>query len=402
LPPSVEGRPAETADAVELDALPQAATIVDADGTVLAANGEVGALGVGELVGRSLLDLLDEPEPVRAGLAASGGGAWAAETVGRRADGVPFPLDVAGRPLGDGRSLLLLRDRNADGSLVSLAERHFEAAFESSPIGMALYDTDGRFVRVNEAMCQLLGRPQEQLIGIRDQELTHPADRDADLDAAARVLAGELATFQTEKRFVAPDGTPVWVIANLTFLRDHHGRPISWLGQFQDVTEHRRLAEHDPLTGLCNRRRFGDALEELLRHGARYGPAGSLLLFDLDGLKQVNDRFGHAAGDTVLLEVARAVQERTRETDVLARLGGDEFSILLPHRGEDGAVPLARDLAELVASLRFDFDPEARVTASIGIASLDPEAGADAVLTAADRALYEAKHAGGDGWRLAR
>ena len=81
-------------------------------------------------------------------------------------------------------------------------------------------------------------------------------------------------THQCEKRFVRPDGTVVWVLANLTFLRDEAGRPLSWVGQFQDVTEHRALAERDMLTQLYNRRRFGEALEESLGHSARHQPTG--------------------------------------------------------------------------------------------------------------------------------
>ncbi|MGH2722601.1 MAG: PAS domain S-box protein [Actinomycetota bacterium] len=96
---------------------------------------------------------------------------------------------------------------------------------------MALFNTDGEYVRVNAALCAFLGRTREELIGRRDQEFTHPDDRQSDVDAAWRILRGEIHTWQCEKRFVRPDGGIVWAIANLTFLRDADGNPMTWVGQ---------------------------------------------------------------------------------------------------------------------------------------------------------------------------
>ena len=148
-------------------------------------------------------------------------------------------------------------DRNARGTL--------DAAFDAMPIGMALFNTDGEYVRVNAALCALLDRSLEDLIGTRDQELTHPDDRQSDVDAAWRILNGELNSWQCEKRFVRPDGTIVWTLASLTFLRDEYGRPLCWVGQFQDVTDLRRMASRDPLTDALNRRALDAELAALRR-----------------------------------------------------------------------------------------------------------------------------------------
>ena len=120
------------------------------------------------------------------------------------------------------------------------AQRHFDIAFDAAPLGMALFNTDGEYVRVNASLCRLLGRTEDELLGRRDQELTHPDDRQSDIDAAWRILRGEIHTWQCEKRFLRPDGSVVWALANLTFLRDEEGNPISWMGQFQDVTDRKR------------------------------------------------------------------------------------------------------------------------------------------------------------------
>jgi PAS domain S-box-containing protein len=89
---------------------------------------------------------------------------------------------------------------------------------------MALFNSDGEYIRVNSALCHMLGRPAEELHGRRDQEITHPDDRDADVAAAWEILEGRRGTHHCEKRFLHADGSIVWVIANLTFLRDHAGR----------------------------------------------------------------------------------------------------------------------------------------------------------------------------------
>ena len=269
-------------------------------------------------------------------------------------------------------------DRNAPGTL--------DAAFDAMPIGMALFNTDGEYVRVNGALCALLGRDAAELIGMRDQELTHPDDRQSDVDAAWRVLNGEVDTWQCEKRFVRPDGSVVWALANLTFLRDEYARPLCWVGQFQDITELRRLASRDPLTDALNRRAFGVELER-----AR---DASVLVIDLDGFKDINDAHGHHAGDELLRRTADAIRGRLRRDDVLGRLGGDEFAVLLPHCDAAQAILVGNDLAALVAGQRFLFDGiECRVTASIGVA---PVTTADEALAAADRAMYDAKAVGGN------
>src|SRR5205085_12260736 len=115
-------------------------------------------------------------------------------------------------------------------------------------------------------------RTADELIGRRDQELTHPDDRASDVEVAWRILRGELDTHQTEKRFLRPDGSLVWTIANLSFLRDEDGLPLASLGRFQDITELRRAshdlhhqASVDSLTGCLNRRCGLEALDAEVR-----------------------------------------------------------------------------------------------------------------------------------------
>jgi diguanylate cyclase (GGDEF)-like protein/PAS domain S-box-containing protein len=153
-------------------------------------------------------------------------------------DGTPVRLKTLRSQQIDGTTLCLLREVRGD-ELVDDLSAYFDVAFDHAPIGMALLGADGRYVRVNDALCAMLGRARATLMGERDNEITHPDDRARDVELAWRILRGELDSAQLEKRFLRPDGSIVWVISNMTYLRDETGTGIAWVGQWQDVTAHR-------------------------------------------------------------------------------------------------------------------------------------------------------------------
>jgi diguanylate cyclase (GGDEF)-like protein len=156
------------------------------------------------------------------------------------------------------------------------------------------------------------------------------------------------------------------------------------------------LSSEDPLTGLGNRRRFQARLEEEFARAQRYGAPLSVLVADLDGLKELNDRCGHRIGDEALTRVASAIRTGSRAADFAARWGGDEFALLAPSTGSEDAVRLA----ERVRSLASEHDSgRERISVSIGVATFDPKSGTDSaegLMRQADAALYAAKAAGRD------
>ena len=171
------------------------------------------------------------------------------------------------------------------------------------------------------------------------------------------------------------------------------------------LTKTERLAMTDALTGVFNRRRFGDELHREWAIARRYGHALSLLLVDLDSFKGVNDKDGHRAGDATLKNIAEILARSVREVDVCARYGGDEFVILLPHTPATQAIVVAERARAEVAKVRATWAGEARhVSLSIGISSTEDAsvANEEALVEAADRALYLAKHEGRDRVVLAR
>jgi diguanylate cyclase (GGDEF)-like protein/PAS domain S-box-containing protein len=386
---------------LSIDFLPSAVAVIDASGRVCRANGRWWSLlrsaprpdhaaYIGEwFPGAEVLEALFD----------AAAASRAARFQARRADGVPVTVTIEASLDPTSGCLICIAREIAGDDLLEESQRYLDVAFESAPIGMALFDTSGRYVRVNDALCRLLGRSREQLIGRRDQELTHPDDRQSDIDASWRILQGELDTWQTEKRFIHASGDVVWAIANLTFLRDHAGRPLSWLGQFQDITERRQreellghLAVHDELTGIANRRGLMQELSDRLSRARRCAEAGAVLILDLDGFKDINDQHGHQAGDALLQTVTQALSTRLRRSDFIARLGGDEFAVILPQADAGAAQTVAEQLLAAVRQIGC-----AALSASCGIAFYDSRAdNADAVLVAADHAMYRAKASGRD------
>ena len=313
--------------------------------------------------------------------------------------------DMQGRVIGASTVARDVTDRKRAAEALAEAEERFRGAFDGAPIGMALIDADGRFSRVNEALCGITGYLRGQLEGKRIEDITHPDDAGAEHEELEAMRAGERQVQKAERRFVHASGHPVWVALQTTLIRSSEGRPLRFLAQIQDVTDRKRheeelryLADHDPLTGLLNRRALN---RELASHAARvrrYGAEGALLVLDIDHFKAINDRLGHQAGDELIVRVAELLRGRLRQSDVLARLGGDEFAMLLPKVDPSTAKGVADDL---IRTLR----DEPRVTAaaggttmsaSVGLASFDPDLSGEDVLVNADLAMYDAKEEGRD------
>jgi diguanylate cyclase (GGDEF)-like protein/PAS domain S-box-containing protein len=282
------------------------------------------------------------------------------------------------------------------------AQEHFELVFEQAPIGMALLAPDRRWVRVNSALLAITGYELEVLLAKTLAEVTHPDDLSIDRDHARQLLAGQIRDYQMEKRFFHAEGHVISTKLSVSLVRDQQGSPLNFIAQIEDITERKRmeerlrhLADHDPLTGLRNRRLFERDLSMQVGRCRRYGERAALLVIDLDGFKQVNDVYGHKTGDDLLKAVSYALEQRLRGTDLVARLGGDEFAVLLCHTDWEAASTVAEDLRRLIADCHAPAaGSQVSTGASIGVARIDGDVVNDeAVLIEADRAMYVAKQA---------
>jgi diguanylate cyclase (GGDEF)-like protein/PAS domain S-box-containing protein len=285
------------------------------------------------------------------------------------------------------------------------SEERFIQAFDHAPVGMALLDSSGRHVKANDAMATMLGRSRDSLSGVAPEAIMPAGEAAACHRLVAALLRGDHASFRGDTTLVRADGRRIRAAVHMTLLKRADGEaPI--LVHATDVTEQRlaerrmkHLADHDPLTGLLNRRGFGAALQSHVAHARRYGTAGALLILDLDGFKAVNDALGHEAGDRLLVQVSAELRVCLRETDVVARLGGDEFAVILPSETLEEASAVAAKITERVrdASIGAAGPTLTGVTVSIGVAAFtgDDDDGDD-VLRQADLAMYSAKAAGRD------
>ena len=314
-----------------------------------------------------------------------------------------------GRPARLAGTCQDVTDERAVQTALQAAEERFRCSFDEARIGMLIIDLDGRYLRVNDAFCAIVGYTQEQLAGLSREHITHPDGVDADADAVRSLLAGEATSHMSEKRYVHASGHAVWAAINITLIRDASGLPLHFIAQVQDITERRsyerqllHMADHDPLTGLLNRRSFERELNSHAARVARYGAAGAVLMIDLDHFKYFNDTQGHNAGDKLIVRIAQGLQSRLRDSDVLARLGGDELAVLLPAENEQETQAVAEALLALVRdeSMPALIGEHRRVTASIGIARFNDRerVTAEEMMVNADLAMYDAKENGRDQW----
>ena len=303
-------------------------------------------------------------------------------------------------------SAALLENERINRSL-SASEAKFRRVVEQSLVGIATIE-NGKFTYSNAKFDEIFGYAANEVRDLKPIDVVVESDRDLVTEAMRKRLGGEVDEVAYFFQGLRKDGARVDI--------ECHGSAMDLLGQrvlvtvVSDITERtcaerkvralqeqlRDQANHDALTGLCNRRYLEESLARELACAKRMHDAVSIILGDLDNFKSVNDRYGHLAGDEVLRTVGGLMTRQTRGTDITCRYGGEEFLVVLPGMTQETAVEraelLRRDIA--VARVRYH-TTEIALTASFGIATF-PRHGmtVDELIAAADDAMYAAKAAG--------
>lgn len=305
------------------------------------------------------------------------------------------------------RQGIMLLDNISLTQELAQKENHFRSLVQGSSDVIMIAAPNGTLRYVSPAAAGVYGREAEGLVGSELSSIIHPEDLGRFVHEVRRFLAApphEEPTTRIECRFRS--GTGDWLNVESTVNRHQGGLLLN----SRDVTERVRLqaqlqhnAEHDPLTDLPNRALFTARVRQALG-GRRSGDPGTAVLFiDLDGFKAVNDTIGHQAGDELLVQAGRRLQDSVRAGDTAARLGGDEFAALIMGDGtrDQGAreyqVHEIADRLRLTLSQPYRIGPsEVRVAASIGVAFAEPAISPTDLMRNADLAMYRAKAGGKD------
>jgi diguanylate cyclase (GGDEF)-like protein/PAS domain S-box-containing protein len=305
--------------------------------------------------------------------------------------------------------VLITRHRAQLAAEANDSEQTLQIAIREALVGIYSVRLDpgrvGEIRDVNTAMVRMLGYQPEELIGRRDEVFRMSSDGSGPTavdDQLQQLADGDINAFQRETRLAAKNGAELWVEMSAARLTPATSEPFALIyvhdltGSEQNKRMLEAMALHDALTGLPNRAVLFPRLEEYLHHARRDGTRVGLLYLDLDGFKPVNDTHGHAAGDSVLVEVARRLERTVRPGDTVARLGGDEFAVLAADIAGD------QDLAALADRIHDGLSqpielPDGEVItigSSIGAAVASHDMTADELVRAADIAMYRIKHSG--------
>ncbi|MBE2315148.1 EAL domain-containing protein [Solirubrobacter sp. CPCC 204708] len=287
-------------------------------------------------------------------------------------------------------SLVSWRESERVREATQASEERFKRAFDDAPVAIALVSPRGQIVQANRELRERTGHGQPH--GLRLWDLLPERDR---VELSQSWPPGPDAP-EVERRYVRADGSTGWFLWRHSLIRDAAGQPDHWVFQGVEITARKRAAQrldhqahHDALTGLPNRTRFDELLEDALGRGRDV----AVIFTDLDDFKVINDSLGHGTGDQLLLDVAERLARELRAGDVLARFGGDEFVVLL--EGLDDVHDARRTANRLAAALKEPYElggHQRFLTASFGIAY---GAGTgEALLRDADAAMYHAKAQG--------
>ncbi len=271
------------------------------------------------------------------------------------------------------------------------SEEKYHTLFEQSKDPIYITTTAGEFIDINSSMVDLFHYTREEMMKLNSRELyVHPEDR----DRFQQEIEKNWTVKDFEAEFHTKDGTEIDGLVTSTVWRDKEGRIIGYQGMIRDITERKQaevklkyLSTHDSLTGLYNRTYFEEEMNRLER--GRKFPV-SIVMADVDGLKKINDTYGHAAGDELLQRTAELMKSSFRADDVVARIGGDEFAVFLPYT-DASSVEFVLNRVKISIESHNTASQKDPLSLSFGVATCEKGERLANVLKEADRFMYQNK-----------
>lgn len=258
----------------------------------------------------------------------------------------------------------------------------------------SMTDLDGVITYASQAFCEISGYEKEELIGQNHNIIRHQDMSDALFKEMWTAIRKE-EIWNGEIKNLKRDGSFYWVETIIFPVYDSVGIHYGYMAVMHDITAKKELETvsiTDRLTGIYNRVKLDEALFSEYQRNKRYGTEYSVILFDIDKFKSVNDTYGHLVGDEVLKTMSRMVNENTRDIDIFGRWGGEEFLIIATNTNLEGALIFAENIRHLIDV--YKFKTVGHITCSFGVSSISDYEDNDALMMHADKALYAAKHDG--------
>lgn len=329
--------------------------------------------------------------------------------------------DAQGKPLRVIGTHTDISARKVTEEALRESEARFRSLFEQTHDAVFLLDLEGRHLTSNKRAADMLGYAQDELLCLSYKEIS--AETEASWEVIRRLVAGEhLPLF--ERQFRKKDGQVFPVEINVELVKDQDGKPLHIQSVVRDISRRKKAEEgltkaneqlslrvaeveqlqeelreqalHDPLTGLYNRRYLAEMLEHEIARARREQSSLSIIVSDIDHFKDINDTYGHQAGDQFLVEIAGLMKRFTRSSDLICRYGGEEFVLVFPKADQDAALQRADEIRQKCSEIIIPHEGHAlSVTMSFGMA-VYPDHGDDPeqIIIKADKALYLSKQAG--------
>jgi diguanylate cyclase (GGDEF)-like protein/PAS domain S-box-containing protein len=284
------------------------------------------------------------------------------------------------------------------------SEEKFQVIFEQAAVGVAQIESKtGKFIKINNKYCDIVGYTEEEMLFNTFQEITHPDDLHEDLMNMELLFQRKIREFTMVKRYIHKDGSNVWVNLTVSPMWKPDEEPSHHVAVVEDITDAHKLSEqlsyqasHDALTGLVNRREFEHRAEHIIATVREEHDEHALCFMDLDQFKVVNDTCGHTAGDEMLRQISLLLKNVVRFHDTLARLGGDEFGVLMEHCSLDHAHRVASSIQKAIQEYQFVWEGYSfNIGVSMGLVPItETTPNLTEVLKNADAACYVAKDMG--------